>query len=47
VATAKALDSQADWELSQDGAMIFRGRLAWIGSEKDRHMSAHQRGRVL
>ena len=47
VATAEALDSPADWELTRDGGVRVCGRLVWIGKEKDRHLPAHQRGRIL
>jgi len=47
VATADALDAPADWELALDRAVAIRGRLVWIGREKDRHLPAHQRGCIL
>lgn len=49
--TDAALDTPALWEKvgmpASDFAGIVKARVRWIGRERDRHLSMHQRGRLL
>ena len=49
--TDAALDIPALWEKvsmpASDFAGIVKARVRWIGRERDRHLSMHQRGRLL
>ena len=49
--TDATLDTPALWEKvgmpASDSARIIKARVRWIGRERDRYLSLHQRGRLL